>query len=205
MKSLTKLVIKTGATLAALVLIVFFVWSYVLPKLSQHEQKQKEKDAPKETYLVRRVVDGDTFEIDQKEDNGKYVYVRLLGLDTPEKWESGKLDKDAKRTGKDKKIIQRLGQMASDYAKQIVEGKRVKLVAEQHYEDKDAYGRWLRYVYLQDGTLVNKKMIEDGYGNAFRKYPISKLDEFIKAENDARQKKKGLWREIEGLDQLDSK
>jgi micrococcal nuclease len=198
---LTKLFFKSAGTLVVLVLIIYFAWSYILPKLSQHEQKQK--DVSKETYVVKRVVDGDTFELDGKDENGKNLRVRLLGVDTPEKWESSKLDKDAQRTGKDKKTIQKLGQLASDYVKKLAEGKKVTLVPEQHYEDKDVYGRLLRYVYLEDGTFVNKKIIEDGYGNAFRKYPVSKLDELIKAENDARQNNRGLWGEVEGLKQLE--
>ncbi len=192
-----KWTLKAGGTVIVLVLIGYFFWSYVIPKLSEHEQRQKE------SYVVKRVIDGDTFELDGKDENGKYLRVRLLGIDTPEKFESGKLDKDAERSGKDKKTIQRLGQMASDYVKKLAEGKRVVLVPEPNYEDKDVYGRLLRYIYLDDGTFINKKIVEDGYGVAFRKYPVSKLDEFIKAENEAREKNIGLWGDVEGLRQLE--
>lgn len=192
---------KAAATVIVLVLIGYFVWNYAIPKLSEHEQRQKEPS--KELYIVKRVIDGDTFEMDSKDENGKYLRVRLLGIDTPEKFESAKLDKDAERTGKDKKVIQRLGQMASDYVKKLVEGKKVILEPEPNYEDKDVYGRLLRYIYLEDGTFINKKIIEDGYGNAFRKYPVSKLNEIIKAENEARQNNKGLWGELDGLKQLE--
>jgi micrococcal nuclease len=191
-----------GGTLLVLALIVYFFWIYVIPKLSEHEQRQQQSQV-KESYNVKRVVDGDTFELDGKDENGKYLRVRLLGIDTPEKWESKKLDKDAERTGKDKKTIQRLGQMASDYVKKMCEGKKVNLMPEPNYEDKDVFGRLLRYIYLEDGTFVNKKIIEDGYANAFRKYPISKLEEFKKAEKDARENKRGLWGEVEGLNQLE--
>lgn len=192
-----KWTLKAAGTVIVLVLIGYFFWSYVIPKLSEHEQRQKE------SYVVKRVIDGDTFELDGKDENGKYLRVRLLGIDTPEKFESGKLDKDAERTGKDKKTIQRLGQMASDYVKKLAEGKRVILVPEPNYEDKDVYGRLLRYIYLEDGTFINKKIVEDGYGVAFRKYPVSKLAEFIKAENEAREKNIGLWGDVEGLRQLE--
>jgi micrococcal nuclease len=194
---LIKWTLKAAGTVIVLVLIGYFFWSYVIPKLSEHEQRQKE------SYVVKRVIDGDTFELDGKDENGKYLRVRLLGIDTPEKFESGKLDKDAERTGKDKKTIQRLGQMASDYVKKLAEGKRVILVPEPNYEDKDVYGRLLRYIYLEDGTFINKKIVEDGYGVAFRKYPVSKLAEFIKAENEAREKNIGLWGDVEGLRQLE--
>jgi len=198
---LIKWTLKAVVTIAVLALVVYFVWNYAIPKLSEHEQRQKETS--KALYTVKRVIDGDTFEMDAKDENGKYLRVRLLGIDTPEKFESSKLDKDVERTGKDKKVIQRLGEMASDYVKKLAEGKKVILEPEPNYEDKDVYGRLLRYIYLEDGTFINKKIVEDGYGNAFRKYPVSKLNEIIKAENEARQNNRGLWGDVEGLKQLE--
>lgn len=202
MKSLIKLTLKTAITVIVLALILYFFWIYVIPKLSVHEKRLQQSET-KETYIIKRVVDGDTFELDGKDENGKNLRVRLLGIDTPEKWESKKLDSDAERTGKDKKTIQRLGELASDYVKKMCEGKKVTLVPEPNYEDKDVYGRLLRYIYLEDGTFVNKKIIEDGYANAFLKYPVSKLEEFKKAEKEARDNKRGLWGEVGGLNQLD--
>ncbi len=196
-----KWTIKAVSTVAVLALVVYFLWIYAIPKLSEHEQRQKEPS--KELVTVKRVIDGDTFEIDSKDENGKYLHVRLLGIDTPEKYESAKLEKDAERSGKDKKVIQRLGQLASDYVKKLCEGKKVILEPEPNYEDKDVYGRLLRYIYLEDGTFVNKKIVEEGYGNAFRKYLVSKLNEIIKAEEDARRNNRGLWGDVEGLKQLD--
>ena len=92
-----KWTLKAVVTIAVLALVVYFVWNYAIPKLSEHEQRQKETS--KELYTVKRVIDGDTFEMDAKDENGKYLRVRLLGIDTPEKFESSKLDNDAERTG----------------------------------------------------------------------------------------------------------
>ncbi len=187
-----KLFFKTVFTLAVLAAFAYFAWIYIIPKLSESEQKKE-----KELFLVKRVIDGDTFELENKE------RVRMLGIDTPEKWESNKLESDAERSGQDKKTIQKLGSFASEYVKKLIEGKRVVLLPEPNYEDKDKYGRLLRYVFLEDGTFVNKKIVEDGYANAFRKYKISKLNEFIDAENKARENHKGLWGKIDGLKQFD--
>lgn len=188
-----KLTSKIISTLVVLFLFAYFAWVYIVPKLAEHEQKQKD------TRLVKRVVDGDTFVLE----NGERV--RMLGIDTPEKHESSKLDKDAERTGRDKKTIKKLGELSSQYTKKLIEGKNVVLVPEPKHEDKDKYGRLLRYVYLEDGTFVNKKIVEDGYANAYRRFELSKLDEFIKAEKEARENRKGLWGDIEGLQQLDDK
>ena len=186
-----KTLTKASVTIGVLLLFVYFAWIYIIPKLSEHEQKGKD------IRVVQRVVDGDTFVMEGGE------RVRLLGIDTPEKFQSNKLDNDVERSGMDKKTVQKLGELASDYVKKLVEGKKVILVPEQNYEDKDKYGRLLRYVYLEDGTLVNKKIVEDGYANAYRRFPISKLDEFIQAEKEARENGKGLWGNIEGLKQLE--
>ena len=189
-----KLAAKTLSTLAVIALFAYFAWVYIIPKLSEHEQKQG-----KETRVVHKVVDGDTFILE----NGEKV--RMLGIDTPEKYESSKLDRDSERSGSDKKTIQKLGELASQYTKKLIEGKRVMLVPEPNHEDKDKYGRLLRYVYLEDGTFINKKIVEDGYASAYRRFGLSKQDEFIKAEKEARENRRGLWGEVEGLQQLDEK
>ena len=189
-----KLAAKTLSTLAVIALFAYFAWVYIIPKLSEHEQKQG-----KETRVVHKVVDGDTFILE----NGEKV--RMLGIDTPEKYESSKLDRDSERSGSDKKTIQKLGELASQYTKKLIEGKRVMLVPEPNHEDKDKYGRLLRYVYLEDGTFINKKIVEDGYASAYRRLGLSKQDEFIKAEKEARENRRGLWGEVEGLQQLDEK
>jgi micrococcal nuclease len=150
----------------------------------------------KEVLTVKRVVDGDTFLLS----NGERV--RLLGIDTPEKYESKKLDKDVEATKQDKKTIKKLGQLASDYVKELAEGKKVILEREPNYEDKDRYGRLLRWVYLEDGTFINGKIVKDGYAQVYEKFPVSKLEELRKYQKEARENKRGLWGPVDGLEQF---
>jgi len=142
-------------------------------------------------YLVTKINDGDTFEIETGEK------VRLLGIDTPEKWESGKLEKDSERSGKDKEIIKKLGALASDYTEKLLLNQKVRLVADSTNSDKDRYGRLLRYVYLEDGTLFNLKIIQDGYAYAYTKYPVIYMEDFLKAQKEARENNRGLWGDID--------
>lgn len=139
---------------------------------------------------VIKVYDGDTFQIDTGEK------VRLLGIDTPEKWESGKLDKDSERSGKDKEVIKKLGQLASDYAENILLNATVTLVSDSTNSDKDRYGRLLRYAYLSDGTMFNLKIIQDGYAYAYTKYPVIYMEQFLQAQREARENGRGLWGDI---------
>ncbi|HAX48372.1 MAG TPA: hypothetical protein DCX92_05245, partial [Bacteroidetes bacterium] len=64
--------------------------------------------------------------------------------------------------------------------------------------------RLLRYVYLEDGTFVNLKIVEEGYANAYRRFNVTKQSEFIRAEEDARKNKKGLWGDVNGLKYMES-
>ena len=75
------------------------------------------------------------------------------------------------------------------------------LVSESGYEDKDKYNRLLRYVYLEDGTFVNARIIEDGYANVYIAAQVSKINEFKRLEREARENKRGLWGEVNGLRQ----
>ena len=55
------------------------------------------------------------------------------------------------------------------------------------------------YVYLEDGTFVKAKIIKNGYGEVYEKYPISKTKEFRRYKKEARENKTGLWRDIAGF------
>ena len=192
MFKLTGKIISSFATLV--IIIGAAVFYYINNKGSVAENKPV--DNTKEYVIVKRVVDGDTFLLS----NGERV--RLLGIDTPEKYESKKLDRDVEATHQDKKTIKKLGQLASEYVKNFVEGKKVYLEKEPNYEDKDRYGRLLRWIYLEDGTFVNGKIVKDGYAQVYDKFPVSKLDELRKYQREARENKRGLWGPVDGLEQF---
>ena len=70
----------------------------------------------------------------------------------------------------------------------------VELEADNSQDDKDKYDRLLRYVYLTDGTLINKKLIEDGFGFEYTyQIPYKFQTEFKAAQKQAEEKKIGLW------------
>lgn len=200
MKSLIKLGFKFIFGVIIIAAFVYFGVTYVLPRLEEKEKKDWKVD--NNYYPVTKVFDGDTFETDI---NGKKEKVRMLAIDTPEKWESDKLTKDAERTKSDKKTIQKLGDLSFRFTAKLIEGKKVRLAADPVNDDKDKYGRLLRYVYLDDGTFVNLKIVEEGYANAYTRFPLSKKDEFVNAEKKARDNKKGLWGDVEGLKYMGEK
>jgi len=150
---------------------------------------------------VDRVVDGDTFELS----NGETV--RLIGIDTPEKYMSDKLKRDAKRSKHDIETIKEMGRKASRYAKQLVQGKQIELTYDQANADTDhrgGYGRLLAYIWILDEKgehefMVNRRMVKDGYAHAYTKYPFKYMEEFRRLERRARKNKRGLWRKTTDL------
>ena len=139
-----------------------------------------------EDIYVRRVIDGDTIQLQTGE------RVRLIGIDTPEMHESSKLYRDSQRTGRDKRVIQELGRRAYLFTKELVEGRNVRL--EFDVEKKDKYGRLLAYVYLQDSTFVNAKIVEEGYASLMSIPPnVKYAGLFLKLYRQARKNRRGLW------------
>lgn len=148
-------------------------WSKISPSPRPHIT------ATVSAYLtVTKVVDGDTIHVLL---DGKNQTIRLIGLDTPEVVDP-------------RKTVQCFGKEASARAKELLTGKLVRLENDPTQGDTDKYKRLLRYVFMEDGTNFNKKMIEDGYGHEYTyNLPYKYMEEFKQAEKDARIHKRGLW------------
>lgn len=128
-----------------------------------------------EIFLVTRVVDGDTFEIQTKQK------VRLIGIDTPE------------LNTTNKKVPDCFAVQSKEKLEQLILNKQVKMVKD--VSETDRYGRLLRYVF--DGELfINKELVEKGFAQISTFPPDVKYKEaFLKAEKVARESKRGLWNE----------
>lgn len=127
-------------------------------------------------YDVVRVVDGDTLVLDM---DGTQEKIRLIGVDTPESVHPNAAKNVA------------YGKIASQYSKELLEGKAVQL--EYDVQERDKYGRVLAYVYL-DGQMYNKLLLAEGHAKAATFPPnVKYVDEFTKLEEQAREEQKGLW------------
>lgn len=168
----------------------------ILTGVTGCKDTKQQKITNAELFTVTEVIDGDTFRLN----NGEKV--RLLGIDAPEINDSEKLDRDSKQSGRDKNTIKKLGSLSAGYVKKLAEGKKVYLEKEPGGDDRDRYGRLLRYIYNEEGTLINGKIVRDGYAYVYDRYQLTKTREFIQYEKEARDNKRGLWGEIEGLEQF---
>lgn len=129
------------------------------------------------TYAVSRFSDGDTIVVDM---NGTPETIRFIGVDTPE-------------TSDPRKAVQCYGPAASAYTKNKIGSQRVRLSADAQSSNRDRYNRLLRYVYLPDGTLLNQKLISEGYGFYYPYFPFTKSADFENAQKAAQTAGKGLW------------
>lgn len=130
-------------------------------------------------YKVESVTDGDTFKINYQ---GKTTKVRLIGVDTPES------------VSPNKKKNNNYGKQASNYTKERLEGQTVFL--EFDVQQTDKYGRLLAYVYLEDGIMYNKELLEKGYAQ-IATYPpnVKYVEEFTQIQKQAKENNVGFWAE----------
>ncbi len=133
---------------------------------------------------VERVYDGDTVRL---AGIGK---VRLLGIDTPER-EASARDRFYEKRGISSRRLRQVAAAARQFTKQACAGKTVRLSFDQ--ERRDDYGRLLAYLYLPDGRLLNRLLLEEGYAAVYRRADFRLKDDFFAVEALAMKKKKGLW------------
>lgn len=138
---------------------------------------------------VTRVVDGDTIQVRLR--NGPVERVRLIGVDTPEVYESETLEGDARRSGRSKAEVQALGHLAWEFTRRHLDRKEVGL--EFDIQSRDRYRRLLAYVW-QDNTLFNLLILKEGYAQVLTIPPnVRYADLFLACQREASEAKRGLW------------
>lgn len=125
--------------------------------------------------IFNRVVDGDTIEVII---DGVKEKVRLLGIDTPELSSNDCYAEDAK-----------------EYMEDLIfrsESDNLVLRNDPMNEDRDKYGRLLRYVELSYGD-AGFLMIQKGYAVYYDRFPITLAYEYSRAELYAQGEVLGMW------------
>lgn len=133
---------------------------------------------------VQWIYDGDTLKV---AGIGK---VRLIGIDVPEREDSPR-DRFFTRRGIAPATLRRIHAQARDYLIHLARGQKVRMSCEGTARDR--YGRLLAYATLDDGRLINRLMLEQGYAVVYRRFDFARKNDFLRAENQARRLKRGLW------------
>jgi micrococcal nuclease len=120
-------------------------------------------------YLVTRIIDGDTMELDGNEK------LRLSGIDTPEHGEPFYED-------------------AKNYLSDLVLGQEVRVVTGNRR--RDHYSRLLGYAYL-DTILVNAEILKQGLGRMYlfsdNRSDQLIIDQLFAAQHLAMAEQAGVW------------
>ena len=155
---------------------LFFVGCSVFPENTEIVETKTYENIEIELYPVLYVFDGDTFETNI---NGKKEKIRILGIDTPEV-DGGFRTADC------------YGDDASKYAKEYLKGKNVAFLTSKIGDEKDKYGRLLRYVFV-DGVDFGAHLIETGYAENYKTFPHDRRSYYNQIEKTAQNAKIGMW------------
>ena len=205
--------VKTNAIICFAILLVASCGSDTKRRYSKSEAQAalKKFETPGvvigEFTLARKaVIDGDTIKVDGLEST-----MRLLGIDTEETFKNNAdraaaaadfeqyfLDKQGP-DGRPGKAATPLGEDAKTFAKKFFANvKRVRLERDHPKEIRGRFNRYLAYVLVdKDGKWINYNIecVRAGMSPYFTKYGYSRRfhDEFVQAENEAREAKRGIW------------
>ncbi len=131
-------------------------------------------DSGTEVTLVK-VIDAD--EISVRGPEGGTFVVRLLGV-------------KGFATTVNEPGISGLGQAAVSEIQKVTEGKRLTVVFQKL--ELDPRGRVLAYLEA-DGQDVGEQLVARGRVVSYIRHPFSREDAYAEAEDEAREKKTGLW------------
>lgn len=136
------------------------------------------KPSDAQAVQVERVIDGDTVDVRL---NNQTVRLRLIGIDTPESVDP-------------RKPVQCYGIEASNYTKSLLLNQTVYLERDASQGEYDIYDRLLVYIWIDDTTLFNHKIIADGYAFEYTyRLPYRYQSMFKAAQQTARSTSTGLW------------
>lgn len=154
-----------------LAVIALWIANRVLPS-SRFDPRAAKSVTPPEAVLqgrVQSVVDGDTILLDQG------IFVRLNGIDAPEKDQAGYDE-------------------ATAALRRLVEGRIVNLEYDKGDDIADRYGRLLAFVATDSCRCVNEQLLRLGWVRIYRAgRDPERRRAHLEAQRQAMDRKAGLW------------
>jgi endonuclease YncB( thermonuclease family) len=133
----------------------------------------------KSKAVVVKVTDGDTVKV-RILPRGPRIDVRVIGIDTPEVHGGTECG----------------GPEASAAMKKMLrKGTRVTLTSDTTQDNKDRYGRWLRYVTkIKGGLDVGRAQLRFGHAEVYVfDKPFVRVKDYRRAQAAAKRKDLGMW------------
>jgi endonuclease YncB( thermonuclease family) len=165
---------KLISPLTGLATLVALCFSYVVKADAQSAQY----------YYIRRLVDGDTYELYETDGDGKYIQIRLACADTPETRRNNSKSENANAN--------------QLYWGRIAEARVTQLINQSggliwfNPNGGKSYNRAVGDVYLTNGTLVQSTLAAEGLAMLDRSYGnCNSLEE--QAQASAQWYRRGVW------------
>ena len=164
---------------------------------------------------IERVLSGDTFKLK----SGKKV--RLIGVDAPENKVNRKAKEDSRRTGQKLEDIIEMGEVATEWVRSRLEGKKIFLAydvqREGYHKEELAYAflddvtnfyggivvwqpvknvkyEWWQLPQGEEFIFLNAVIIKGGYATSVRNPPnVRYADLFEQSYREAKENDEGLW------------
>lgn len=141
------------------------------------------------SFRVTKVVDGDTIDIEAPDPPRSQMHtrIRFWGVDTPEIAHGAKPGTH-------------FGPEAAAFTRRLIQGQYVRLELEPAKKPRDKYDRLLAWIYLSDGRLLNRVLVEEGYAYADPRFDHHLKAEFARLQRQARSAGRGLWKSVKPED-----
>lgn len=132
--------------------------------------------------VVDHVADGDTIKV---RIGVRAEYVRLIGIDTPEVYGEPECG----------------GSEASAAMKRLLQpGDRVNLERDRSQDDRDYYGRLLRYTFARHRDL-GQSLVRKGWARVYvYDRPFKRLHKYLRAQRSAHRANRGVWGLCDGFE-----
>ena len=127
---------------------------------------------------------GDTLDIDIPDGDRAVTRVRLRGVDCPEV-AHGPDETDA-----------HFGPQATAFVRELVVGRRVRVLLNPNRRPRDRFGRLLAYLHFADtGESINELLVNRGLAYADRRFAHVLKHRFVEFDKVAMKAGTGLWAE----------
>lgn len=136
----------------------------------------------KDKVKLSKCIDGDTARFIL---NGEEIKVRFLGINAPE-------------IAGTNKEAEEFGDTAKDYTcNRLKKAEKIELEYDKASDKVDKYDRYLAYVFV-DGKLLEVDILKKGYAKVqYINDKYKYYDDLVKAEEKAKENKKGIYGETE--------
>lgn len=133
--------------------------------------------------VLDHVVDGDTIEVRFPDDST--ASVRLIGIDTPEKY--GGLECGA-------------AEASAAMEARVSPGQRLRLIRDRSQDSVDRYGRLLRYVEIwRNSRDLGQAQVRSGWAKVYVfESPFKRLRPYRLSQKRARKHGRGIWSDCAG-------